>query len=98
MPEMRYQLRWPDSSETECYSPSLVIRDYFAPGAEYPVAEFLRRIRAATAIASDRVQAKYGMPCMRALGQLSAIESTAARFADEPEARVRMVSFHHFNR
>jgi uncharacterized repeat protein (TIGR04042 family) len=97
MPEMRYHLLWPDSSETECYSPSLVIRDYFAPGVEYPMAEFLRRIRAATAIASARVELKYGMPCMRALGQLSAIESTAARFADEPDARVRMVSFRGLN-
>jgi uncharacterized repeat protein (TIGR04042 family) len=97
MPEMHYHLRWPDSSETECYSPSLVIRDHFSPGVEYPMAEFLRRIRAATAIASARVQVKYGMPCMRALRQLAAIESTAARFAEQPDARVRMVSFRGLN-
>jgi uncharacterized repeat protein (TIGR04042 family) len=93
MPEMQYRLRWPDSSETRCYSPSLVIRDYFAPGVEYPLADFLERMRAATAIAAERVRLKYGMPCARALGQLSTLESLAARFAGQRDARVLMVSF-----
>ena len=93
MPEMHYRLRWPDESETTCYSPSLVIRDYFEPGADYTMADFLRRIREATQIASERVRAKFGFACSRAHDQLGGIETIAARFAADPSARVRVVSF-----
>lgn len=93
MPAMHYRLRWPDASETDCYSPSLVIRDYFEPGAGYPLPEFLRRIREATQIASDRVAAKYGFACSRAADQLGQIEALAAAWAGRPEAQVLVVSF-----
>jgi uncharacterized repeat protein (TIGR04042 family) len=39
MPEMRFRIRWPDGTPETCYSPSLVIKDYFAAGTDYPVAE-----------------------------------------------------------
>lgn len=93
MPAMTYRLRWPDSSESECYSPSLVIRDCFEPGADYAVEDFLRRMREATAIASARVQAKYGFPCSRAQAQLDAIEAQARRFVELDRARIVMLSF-----
>ncbi len=94
MPAMLYRLRWPDSTESECYSPSLVIKDYFAPGTLYAMPEFLSRLRAATAIASERVHARFGVPCSRALGQLAAIELEAQRFAERSDAQVLMLSFH----
>jgi uncharacterized repeat protein (TIGR04042 family) len=94
MPEMRYRLRWPDLTETECYSPSLVIRDYFQTGAHYPVPEFLQRIRECTHVASERVRTKFGVPCLRALSQLQDIEVAAGRFIDQEDARIVMVSFH----
>ena len=93
MPEMHYRLRWPDESELVCYSPSLVIRDHFAPGGSYPLDDFLSRIRTATQIASDRVAAKYGFACSRAADQLQQIEQQAERFHRWPDARVRMVDF-----
>ena len=92
MPAMTYCVRWPDATESECYSPSLVIRDYFVVGADYPLAEFLERLRAATAIASERVRAKYGFPCARALGQLAQIERRAGRFTG-PDPRVVVLEF-----
>jgi uncharacterized repeat protein (TIGR04042 family) len=82
MPAMHYRIRWPDLTESECYSPSLVIHDYFTPGMEYALPDFLQRIREATSIASERVRVKFGMPCARALAQLQVIELAAARFAD----------------
>jgi uncharacterized repeat protein (TIGR04042 family) len=94
MPAMHYRLRWPDLTETEYYSPSLVIRDYFAPGADYSLPDFLQRIRDATMIASERVRIKYGFPCLRAQAQLQAIEQEADRFADQAPARIVMLSFH----
>jgi uncharacterized repeat protein (TIGR04042 family) len=93
MPAMTYRLQWPDATVSECYSPSLVIRDYFAAGTEYELADFLRRIREATAIASERVRAKYGFPCSRALAQLQVIELQAQAFRERDEARIVMLSF-----
>lgn len=92
MPEMHFLVRWPDGAETRCYSPSLVVEQHLDPGARYPVAEFVRRSGEALAIASDRVQAKYGMACTRALGQRAAIERSAARFSG-PDDEVEILAF-----
>ncbi len=93
MPAMHYQLRWPDASETTCYSPSLVIQDYFQPGQAYALQDFIQRLREATAIANERVQAKYGFFCSRASDQLAQLEAREARFAHDPAARVRVLGF-----
>ncbi len=93
MPEMRFVIRWPDGAEETCYSPSLVIKDYFAPGTAYPLADFLDRSRIALGIASARVEAKYGVPCSRALGQLHAIEARAAPYAGHPDPVVTCTAF-----
>jgi len=94
MPEMRFDITWPDGVQERCYSPSLVIKDYFEPGRSYAVAEFLQLSRTALSIASDRVKAKYGFPCFRALGQLAQIEQAAQRFADTPDAQIAVIAFH----
>jgi uncharacterized repeat protein (TIGR04042 family) len=93
MPEMHFRVRWPDGAVEACYSPSLVIKDFFQPGASYPLADFLARSRTALKIASDRVEAKYGFPCSRALGQLASIEAGCARFAASPEADISIEGF-----
>lgn len=93
MPEMRFTVRWPDGREESCYSPSLVVRDHMAVGESYPLDDFLARSRTALGIASERVQAKYGFPCSRALGQLARIEHAAAGFASVPDAAVSILSF-----
>lgn len=96
MPEMRFQVRWPDGTESVCYSPSLIVMDHFAAGASYPLGEFLRRSRAALTEASDRVRERYGFACSRALGQLAEIERRAAAgFAGAPDgAAVTVLAFH----
>ncbi len=93
MPAMHYRLRWPDASETLCYSPSLVIHDYLRPGEDYTLPDLLRRVREATAIANERVQAKFGFACSRAGDQLALTEARAAAFSGRPEARVRVLAF-----
>ena len=93
MPEMRFRIRWPDGTPETCYSPSLVIKEYFAVGTDYALADFLERSRAALHIASDRVKAKYGMSCSRALAQLARIETAGGAFADTPDARVVVEAF-----
>ena len=93
MPEMRFHIRWPDGTEESCYSPSLVIKDFFAPGVAYGLADFMARSREALTIASDRVEARYGMPCSLALGQLRRIETAGRAFAASPEAQVTVLTF-----
>jgi uncharacterized repeat protein (TIGR04042 family) len=93
MPEMHFLIRWPDGTPENCYSPSLVIEDYFTPGETYALSDFLARSRTALTIASDRVKAKYGKPCSRALAQLARIEAAAADFAGLPEACVIVDAF-----
>ncbi|MBS0987742.1 MSMEG_0570 family nitrogen starvation response protein [Acetobacter okinawensis] len=93
MPEMTFRVRWPDGKESECYSPSLVIQDHFTPGQDYPVREFLQKAETALTQASDRVLARYGFACSRALGQLQAIRQTCTPFLNQRDAQVRVLSF-----
>jgi uncharacterized repeat protein (TIGR04042 family) len=94
MPEMRFSICWPDGSVESCYSPSLVIKDYFKPGETYTLADFLERSRTALAIASERVAAKYGFACSSAAAQLARIEEGCKRFADLPFPSIRVETFH----
>ena len=93
MPEMQFQIRWPDGSESLCYSPSLVIEDHLSEGSSYMLDDFLRRTDTALHIASDRVRQKYGMPCSRAIGQLARIRQRATPFAHDEAASVTVLRF-----
>lgn len=79
MPEMHFDIHWPDGTRSCCYSPSSVIERYFAPGQRYSLEEFLRRAREALTIASERVRDKYGYYCTAAAAQLDDIEASAGR-------------------
>lgn len=85
MPEIRFQIEWPDGTQDLCYSPSLVVKDYFTPGESYDLSDFVDRSREALTIASDRVKAKYGYPCGLALGQLQKIETMASKYVGSSE-------------
>lgn len=93
MPEMRFTIRWPDGALESCYSPSLVIKDYLTSGEIYALADFLRRSREALTIASARVEARYGFPCSRAMGQLARLEQAGQAYATHPDARVAVEAF-----
>ena len=93
MPVMHFHVRWPDASETRCYSPSLVVQDFLQPGARYPLPDFLARTREALGIASERVRAKYGFACSQAMDQLAQIEEIAGRFTHQPDAEVAVLAF-----
>jgi uncharacterized repeat protein (TIGR04042 family) len=91
MPEMRFRIRWPDGRLETCYSPSLVVKDYLVEGQSYALADFLDRSRVALLIASERVRAKYGRPCSRALGELARLQMMARAYT--PDARVKLETF-----
>ncbi len=90
---MQFVVRWPDDSVMSCYSPSLVVREYLAVDAAYPVSDFVARCREALTIASDRVREKYGFACSNAENQLDRILRKAGTFAAEPGALVRVERF-----
>ena len=93
MPEMHFRVRWPDDTVTDCYSPSLVVKEHLEAGRSYPLAEFVRRSATALNIGSERVREKYGFACSSALDQLRRIEELAARFEASPDPVVRVESF-----
>lgn len=93
MPEIRFQIELPDGSQATCYSPSLIVKEYFTPGDEYALTDFIERSRTALHIASDRVRAKYGSPCGLALGQLAQIEAMADQYRQVEEPKVRLLKF-----
>jgi uncharacterized repeat protein (TIGR04042 family) len=93
MPEIRFRIRWCDGTEEVCYSPSLVVKEYFSPNQSYELEDFVTRSRTALTIASDRVKAKYGYPCGLALGQLQEIENRAATYRHLPQAQVEFIQF-----
>ncbi|MBD2121493.1 MSMEG_0570 family nitrogen starvation response protein [Trichocoleus sp. FACHB-262] len=98
MPEIRFQIQWPDGSQETCYSPSFIVKDYFTPNQDYDLDDFVARSRTALKIASDRVQVKYGKPCGLALGQLQEIEAKSAQYQsgqykELPPLKVRFVQF-----
>jgi uncharacterized repeat protein (TIGR04042 family) len=92
MPEMHFRIRWPDGEIETCYSPSLVVKDHFAVGEEYELHDFFARSRIALVTGSERVKARYGHACSRALAQLARIEARAARFSYQG-ARVKIEAF-----
>lgn len=93
MPEIRFQIQWSDGSESLCYSPSSVVKNYFTPNTDYDLEDFLTRSRTALTIASDRVAKKYGYPCGLALGQLAEIEAKSAKYKALLPPKVRFIQF-----
>lgn len=93
MPAMHFHIRWPDQTQTRCYSPSRVVQDYLQVGHSYPLDDFLQRSRTALSAASERVRARYGFACSQAMDQLAEIEHLAAPFHSRADAQVSVTSF-----
>ena len=92
MPEMYFQVRWPDGAVQRCYSPSTVVADYFSADTEYDLADFVERSRTALGIAGERVREKFGFFCTGASEQLAQIERTAAAHGTVAGATVTVES------
>lgn len=82
MPEMMFTVRWPDGATQDCYSPSLVMHDYFDVESSYAVDDFMTRAVAALNLASERVKARYGMYCTSAAAQIDELERAKTRYDD----------------
>jgi uncharacterized repeat protein (TIGR04042 family) len=93
MPEVHFDVRWPDGARRTYYSPSTAVRQHLRAGERYALPDFLARARAAMHAASERVRAKYGYACSSALDTLGQIEETARAFqASSPPGEVTIVA------
>jgi uncharacterized repeat protein (TIGR04042 family) len=88
MPEMTFDVQWPDGRVQRCYSPSLVMHDYLSTGTDYTVADFLDRSSHALHAASERVRAKFGFACSSAAWTEEEITSTATEFPSNATIRI----------
>ena len=90
MPSVYFTVRWPDQTETSCYSPSTVIHTYFKDGEEYKKEAFLAQARLGLHAASERVREKFGYACSSAMDSLSQIEHLSEKFP--PESSIQIVA------
>lgn len=88
MPEVHFDVRWPDGVRRTYYSPSTAIHQHLRAGESYKVPEFLAKARVALHEASERVRAKYGYTCSSALDTLRQLEETAQGFGARGDAEI----------
>ena len=88
MPEVRFQLEWPDGQSSTLYSPSTVILDYFNSGDSLLVSELESRGIEALRAASERVRARYGFACTRTDEEESQLRQWIARYSSDDTVRV----------
>ncbi len=91
MPEVIFDIEWPDGSQDQFYSPSTIVNRYFQIGETYELQDFVKRSRESLNLASERVRQRYGSPCSMAIAQLNRIETKALKFDQEPTAPVKII-------
>ncbi|MBU2954762.1 MSMEG_0570 family nitrogen starvation response protein [Marinobacter sp. F3R08] len=91
MPAINFNVRWPDNSQDNCYSPSTVVREHFRKGTTMPVSEFIATAELALNSASQRVEQKYGYFCSSAMDQLAQLKAKAARFDNPDKQQVEIL-------
>jgi putative flavoprotein involved in K+ transport len=80
VPEVAFDVRWPDGSAQRCISPSRVIGAALVAGGRYPVAEFTRRACGALERGSARVRDLHGFGCAAAVQQAADLRAVAAAY------------------
>jgi len=91
VPEMTFDVRWPDGRTESLYSPSLVVHDHLTPERTYTVRDFTRRATLALETASERVRERYGFACTSARATIEQVSASAAAYdADETVLVTRM--------
>ena len=88
MPEVRFQLEWPDGQSSTLYSPSTVILDCLRPGDSLLISELEVRGVEALRAASERVRARYGFACTRTDEEESQLRQWISRYSSDDTVRV----------
>ena len=88
MPEVRFELEWPDGQSSTLYSPSTVILQYLKAGDSFRVSEFESLGVKALRAASERVRARYGFACTRTDEEESQLREWISRYSSDDTVRV----------
>lgn len=88
MPEVRFELEWPDGQSSMLYSPSTVIFEYLKPGDSVQVSELESLGVKALRAASERVRARYGFACTRTDEEEAQLRQWVARYSPDQAVRV----------
>ncbi|MGD8863051.1 MAG: MSMEG_0570 family nitrogen starvation response protein [Myxococcales bacterium] len=88
MPEMLFDVMWPDDSLDRCYSPSTVIQKHVRTDTSYALEELLENLRAGLTEAGERISQRFGHYCSGARDQLARLEAKSARFAPQEQVRI----------
>ena len=91
MPEVRFQLEWPDGQSSTLYSPSTVILQYLKAGDSFCVSEFESLGVKALRAASERVRARYGFACTRTDEEEVRLRQWISRYGSSDTVRVTQV-------
>lgn len=91
MPEVFYDVCWPNGQTEKCYSPSSVIKDFIKENEIYPLPEFLELAAEALNEASERVRAKYGYACSSAMDQLRHFRAKAEEFSSDSNVYIKRI-------
>lgn len=92
MPEVVFQIEWPDGTVTRSYSPSTVVAHYFHEGMTMMVSELVAMSSEALERARDRVERRFGFRCSSAAAELELIRSRAAGFRGDELVRIQSVA------
>ncbi|MCH6259064.1 MSMEG_0570 family nitrogen starvation response protein [Puniceicoccaceae bacterium K14] len=90
MPETPFTVELPDGTVRSCYSPSSIVRQYFATGDCLTVEDFVSKARSALNEASARVEAKFGFACSGASASLANIEGWSSDL--KPDESIKIVN------
>lgn len=74
MPEVNFEVTWPDGETARYYSPSTVIREHLQAGDQYNLDDFSRVADSGLNAASERVRQKFGYYCSSAAAELEQIK------------------------
>ena len=88
MPEVQFELEWPDGKCSTLYSPSTVIHNYLKAGDTMSVAELESLGTKALRKASERVRERFGFACTRTDEQEAQLREWVSRY--DPKAIVRV--------
>ena len=91
MPDLTFEIEWPDGRVTGHYSPSTIVRQYLEVGQHLSVRRLLEVSAAALERASMRVEEVYGYRCSSALESMGTILREAERYRPDEEVTIRHV-------
>ena len=92
MPEVHFDIEWPDSEVTTHYSPSTVVIEYFQAGRSLSIAELRTESAEALGRAAERVRLKYGFVCTSAADSLRDISKRAGQYQPDDRVTIRNVT------